>query len=78
MPSQSCGSSAYTPAEQSRRQARIHAERRKRWEDDLYRLMGEMQVANGDNADDVEALVRIAWKTLYEKRARLERGGAVS
>lgn len=38
------------------------------WERKLYRLLGEMEIANGERSDDVEALCRVAYKLLLEAR----------
>lgn len=66
-------SGTYTPTEQARKVAKIRHERRARWEQKLYALMHEMDTANGEHGDDVEALVRVAWKMLYEERQQAEK-----
>lgn len=45
-----------------------------RWERDLYSVYTTMESFNGDHGDDVEALVRIAWKMVYDEKLRLESG----
>lgn len=40
------------------------------WETQLYRMLAQMEQINGDTGDDVESLIRVAWKLVAAERRR--------
>lgn len=40
------------------------------WEKRLYRIMVEIEHANGEGSDDMEALIRLAWREVYRDNAK--------
>lgn len=64
----------YTADAQREKLRRLERARRNRWADQLFTMVKEMDLAAGEGGSgDVEALVRIAWKMLYEENQRAEK-----